>query len=269
MTAHVFRLKPVLCASVLMVAQISAALADGAVVMTDTICQDPADSMDSRWLTEVQGATSVFFMKDTGDVVVLDGAGAFDTFNDIYVAAHGDPDEVGPFPKADFAANLKASHPSTPDLVYFSVCDAAVGTDTVLKLTNEQYGDAVKVLSGPKGACQLVGDGNPDITAAKNRYDAVQSADSKSTDVQDNIMNIWNNDDYAGSGKTWAAACKQYVGNGDMVSLNKFRLDVQEKFLKAPDAPVATSHNYGLLIQWNTGGNDFFQCGQLNGVACP
>lgn len=269
MTAHVFRLKPVLCASVLMVAQISAALADGAVVMTASICQDPADSMDSLWLTKVKGATSVFFMKDTGDVVALDGAGAFDTFKDIYVAAHGSRDEVWPFLKADFATNLKASHPSTPDLVYFSVCDAAVGTDTVLKLTNGQYVDAVKVLSGPKGACQLVGDGNPDITAAKNRYGAVQSADSESKNVQDNIMDIWDKQNYAGSGKTWAAACEQYVDNGDMASLNAFRLAVQNKFLSAPAAPVAKSHNYGLLIQWNTGGNDFFQCGQQNGVACP
>lgn len=269
MTAHVFRLKPVLCASVLMVAQISAALADGAVVMTSLICQDPRDSIDTLWVSRRYGANDVFFMQDDNTIVPMDAAAAFDARQNIYVVSHGDEDHVGEFPKAQFAANLHTAHPSLPATVYFDSCNTASGGNTVLAQTNALYGNQIPALYGPQGACQLVGNGNPDVASADNRYDAGLVPVNQFDAVADNIMDVWQNQNYVDSGMTWEAACESYVGNGDMASLNTFRLAVQDKFLNAPLYPVGESHNYGYLIQWNTGGNDFFQCGLQNGVACP
>ncbi|MTI46021.1 hypothetical protein JM93_00336 [Roseibium hamelinense] len=244
-------------------------LANGAVIMTSAICQDPRDAIDTLWVSRRYGANDVYFMTDFGNVLAMDSAQALDGFENLYVVSHGNADEIGDIAKADFAGFLHAAHPSTPATVYFDSCSAAVGNNTVLKLTNGQYGGEVKALYGPRGDCQLVGNNNPDVASAENRYDVQLLPGNQSAAVIGNIMKIWEEAEYVDSGMTWQAACETYTAQPDMASLNTFRLAVQDKFLNASIYPEGESHNYGLLIQWNTGGTNFFQCGQANGVDCP
>lgn len=263
-------LKRLIVGAALAAAQISAALADGAVLMTSAICDNPRDSIDSQWFALHHGATDVFFMReDTGAVVAMNAANGFDTYADIYVVSHGNEEDVGPFPKADFAANLHAAHPTRPDKVYFDSCNTALGADTVLALTNAAYGNLVPEIFGPAGLCKIVGNGNPDLATAVSRYNAELLPENQFDAVAGNIMAIWQNGDYAGTGQPWETACRQFADDADMAGLEAFRLAVQATFLKAPVYPIGESHNYGLLIQWNTGGEEFFQCGTANGVACP
>ncbi|WP_310618412.1 hypothetical protein [Flexibacterium corallicola] len=247
----------------------SSALASGAIIMTDLICQDPRDSIDTLWASRRYGANDVFFMANDGTVTAMEATAGLDTFENVYVVSHGSEDEVGNIPKADFAQYFKAAHPSTPATVYFDSCSTAVGVDTVLKLTNNQYGDDIAALLGPQGACQLVGNGNPAVADADNRYNAALLPGNDFQTVVDNILFVWNNEDYVDSGRRWGDACQNFVDTNDLQNLNTFRLAVQDKFLNAPQNPVNTSYNYGWLIQWNTGGTNFFQCGTQNGVACP
>ncbi|NBN62357.1 hypothetical protein [Pannonibacter tanglangensis] len=264
------RLKVSLTAALLALAQMSAALADGAVVMTSAICDNPRDAIDTLWVSSRFGANDVFYMRaDTNQVVAMSAAVAFDARQDIYVVSHGNEDDIGPFAKAQFAANLFAAHPSLPASVYFDSCNAASGVQTVLAETNQLYGNQIPALYGPQGPCQLVGNGNPDVASAENRYDAGLQPGNQFAAVADNIMTVWTTQPYAASGMTWQAACETYANAADMPNLDAFRLAVQHTFLNAPVYPIGESHNYGLLIQWNTGGQAFFQCGLANAVACP
>lgn len=263
-------LKRLICGAVLTLAQLSAALADGAVVMTSAICDNPRDAIDTLWASRRYGANDVFYMRDdTNAVVPMNTAVALDTRQNVYVVSHGNADYVGPFAKAQFAANLLAAHPSLPATVYFDSCNTASGVNTVLAQTNALYGNQIPALYGPQGACQLVGNGNPNVADAENRYGAGLLPGNQFAAVVGNIMTVWTTQNYVDSGMTWQAACQTYTGNADMASLDVFRLAVQDKFLNAPVYPIGESHNYGLLIQWNTGGNGFFQCGLQNGVVCP
>lgn len=270
MSFHLSILKRLLVGAALAAAQVSVALAGSAVLMTSAICDNPRDSIDSQWFALHYGATDVFFMReDDGTVVAMKAAAGFDTYEDVYVVSHGNDEVVGPFPKAEFATNFATAHPSRPATVYFDSCDTANGTDTVLALTNGAYGNQVPEIYGPKGLCKIVGNGSPDLATAASRYNAELLPENQFETVAGNIMAIWQNGNYAGSGLSWETACTQYAAAADMERLEAFRLAVQDTFLNAPVYPIGESHNYGLLIQWNTGGEEYFQCGKANGVACP
>lgn len=247
------------------------ALTAGAVVMTDLICKDPRDSIDTKWINDKYQTADIFFMQNDGAMIQLNGSSVFDDAVDIYVVSHGSENEIGNIPKADFASYLKLKHPTAPKVVYFDSCSTASGNDTVLKLTNEKYNNSIGSLFGPKGGCQLVGDGDSTVANAKNKYNATLAVVNSSAIVGSNIMNVWNNKEYKNTNKTWAKACDGYVNsvNAQYADLNQFRIDVYEYFLNRPIDPVTQSDNYGLLIKWNVGGDDFFQCGNDNNTPCP
>lgn len=251
----------------------SIASAASATLLTSLICQDPRDVIDYHWASLKYAAAHLFFMKNDGTVVPLTAKNAsFDSYDTVYVVAHGKVGAVGPFSSADFAKHFKAAHASVPHNAYFDSCFAAAANASAsgsnLKIFDAVYGDKVKTLSGPVGACQLVGDGNPSLAHAVNKYDAKRSDQKAFDQIVKNIMTDWDSGKYAATGKSYQAACGDLMAKFDAAGVLDFVNAVFAHFTTAPLTPVATTINYLELIKLNTGGTDLLVCG-ADHKACP
>jgi|GEM_PF-5779386 len=104
------------------------AVADPAILMGSTICQNQRDSFDFAWLTANHENLQPFFISGDdahGVITPLGHANPFNDSADVYISIHGDVDEVGDFSGANFAASFLANHATTPDSVTFYVCQSS------------------------------------------------------------------------------------------------------------------------------------------------
>ncbi|SDR31670.1 hypothetical protein [Pseudovibrio sp. Tun.PSC04-5.I4] len=235
--------------------------AAGAVLLTKEICSNPADIIVSHWADKNHGAKDVYFMKSAGAVAKINSETDFNDLKNVFVSAHGSTVSVGGIANADFASFFKEAHGSTPDVMFFSSC--STGSGNVRKLLNDKYNQDIGSLYGPLGSCALVGNGSPDLTTAKNLYNVSHSNGEDFQKVVANINKIWSVDgEYKDTGKTWKAACAEFVDPLNAENLAEFHNAVYEEFMvNAQTDDVDTSHNYGLLIKWNNAGTEFDVCG--------
>ncbi len=98
-----------------------ACFAESATLLDATVCQDPVSSFNYRWASTVHHASALFCMKRDGTVEAPSTASQkeFNTYDSIYIVAHGQPGKVGDFAAGQFAQKFKDAHPSTPTNIFF------------------------------------------------------------------------------------------------------------------------------------------------------
>jgi hypothetical protein len=257
-----------------MVAPSTTAADNATLFVTPSICQDPKDAINYHWASNKYGASSLFFMKNDGSVApVTAHTGSFDDHDEVYIVAHGNVGIIGAFAAADFAKHFMAAHPKPPSTAYFDSCFAADATKghSNLRIFDDTYKAAkklVKKIEGPAGACQLVGNGSDDLTKAVNKQGATQSNPAEFNQIVENIMAVWTKGNYSGTGKSYAAACKELQESFDAAKLLAFVNTTFATFTNTPKEPIATTINYLELIKLNAGGKDLIICGGDHGN-CP
>lgn len=127
------------------------AVADPAILMGSTICQNQRDSFDFAWLTANHENLQPFFLSgddaSNGTITALGHANPFNDSDDVFIALHGWTDLVGDFSGADFATVFLANHASTPQSVTFYVCQSGTvpngGVSSMAAVARKYPGQAV------------------------------------------------------------------------------------------------------------------------------
>lgn len=257
-----------------MLASATAWAAGTATIVMPDLCDDPAAVFDYEWSKAKHGSSALFYMDATGTVSEITAVGnALDTYDKVYVAAHGGATTVGGVLYDNFVTYLKAAHASTPTEIFLAVCGSGKGPDSLLKKISTKYGDDITKLSGGITDCALTGNGDATLANAEYRVSTAQSDPTLYGKVIVNIETKWAAD-YPGSLITYNAECKARTAPFDQATTLQFVNKVFAEFSTAPISGIADeSTNYLDLIKLNKDGNAMAACGKnpsgTGVVACP
>ncbi|MBL4615844.1 MAG: hypothetical protein JKY27_13370 [Magnetovibrio sp.] len=251
------------------------AFAASATLVMPDLCDDPSAVFDHEWATAKNQSEALFYMQADGTIsAVTANAGAFNNYDTVYVAGHGGDDFVGGFTFAEFSDNFEAAHNNLPDEVFFAVCSAANGPNSLLKALNDQYGGNINTLYGGVSACALVGYGDPTLANAEYLINVTQSDANLYATIIDNITQKWAGA-YPQSQNTYNQVCQARVDPFDQGEVDDFVDTVYTQFSQPPQSGNdEDSTNYLDLVSLNNGGDALFVCGASpNGstveVPCP
>lgn len=249
------------------------AVGTATIVMAD-LCEDPAAVFDYEWSKVKYGSSALFFMQTNGTVsAVTTGANAFDTYDTVYVVAHGDTTMIDGFTHVDFVTHFKAAHASTPTELFFAVCESGRGPDSLLKRINTEYGDDINKLSGGVTDCTLTGNGDATLASAEYRFSTKQSDQPLYGQIYANIITKWAAA-YPRSIGNYEAVCEAQTDPFNQATTLQFVDTVYAEFSTAPASGIpADSTNYLDLIKLNINGDPMAVCGKdpigTGVVACP
>lgn len=232
------------------------AAAQTASLVFEDVCDDPSATFDVFWGQAVYDAAGLFLFRSDDTIVPVQAEGGFDAQRTLLVIAHGSPDEVGDVPKERVATAIRAAHPGVPEAAHFLSCSAAEGENTVLKLLNAEYGDAVPLLTGATSSCALTGSGSRDLAAAVYRGSPVPSDPGRYAAVLEAILEAWGSEGFASDCATLLA--------DDLSQLPGFMQRVRERF-----SQPGTDTDYLELIALNRGGTEPLACGLSTSRPCP
>ena len=240
----------------------SPAHADTATLVMKDVCEDPAAAFDYEWSRVKHGSSALFFMASDGTVSkVTADADDFDSYDTLYVAAHGGSDNIGGMSHGDFATNLKAAHDTEPAEMFFAVCSAAKGDNSLLKKVNAEYDDAIKKLSGGESACALVGDGSTNLNDADYLIDVGKSDGDLYDTVLDNIVTKWGQA-FPDSEDSYQTVCEGRINPFNRANVEAFVTTALEQFSQDPESgDPEDSENYLDLVKLNDSGNALTVCG--------
>ncbi|MDJ0824036.1 MAG: hypothetical protein QNJ16_00900 [Rhodobacter sp.] len=264
----------VMAAILVLAAPLQPARADTATLLLSDMCGDPSNIFDWEWSRVANESTTLFYLADDGTVsAISDGANALDTFDTLYTAAHGGGGEISDIPNADFAQFLHDAHASTPSEMFFAVCAAAVGPDSLLKATNDAYDDDIPKLTGGVAGCALVGDGDMDLANAVYLINVTHSDDERFDRIQTNIEDKWAGN-YPESEQSYREVCQARLEPFNRANVLDFVDTVLVEFSQpAPPGHPDQSTNYLDLVALNNGGDALFVCGAnpagAGAVPCP
>jgi len=250
--------------------------AQAMIVMSD-LCEDPAAVFDYQWARANHGVAAAFLMRDNGTVAPIEGAAqqGLPAYPQLYVAAHGGPNLISHMSHDQFAAALRRAHPATPQSVFFAVCSAGKGPDSLLKKLNGAYCDGISRLNGGVVACALTGNGQASLVGAQYNIHVRQSDDALYEKTLDNIEAKWRGDYPGQRGRSYAQVCQGLIrADGyDPAALAEFMTTVYDQF-RQPSVDPQRSTNYLDLVKLNVGGQPLAICGADptgNGrpTACP
>jgi len=254
----------------------SAVLAAPAIIMGNTICQDPSDAFDHQWInTQVDEPANLYFLSGNNAVNgVLNLVGHEAAFNDsqvVYVAIHGWIRTVGDFSADDFATVFRANHAATPTNVTFNVCQSGTPADdqpsTMATVARRYPGEAAnstliqQVIAPGPDTCPALA-----VNAAAQPFDpiaaigdAVYRTDIETTDEHDaaeqRITDAWNNaatTPYPETDQSYQGFCQaQLVEDPAGAWVPGFINQVIDQF----------GADYLALINTNYAGDQFAVCG--------
>lgn len=239
---------------------LSSAQADYAFVFTKSLCDNQADSMDAAWAAaQFAGwGTQRLFYFDGTNFQPVGHADAFDGFNNVVIAAHGDVGNIAGMSGATFATRFRNRHPTTPTNVFMMVCNSAsapVGKLSVLGALAAQYPGAVAgetailQLTGATATCALTSAPPVPVLNIGNavyRQNVVTSAQGDTITAR--LLKDWQSTVYPTSNLTFARYCRKIQAPA---LYEAFIAEVQARFM----AP------YLSLIRENGAGNALYQCG--------
>lgn len=231
-----------------------------AVLLLPDVCDDPSEVFDYQWAAQKRHATSVFVMLADRSVNFVSGSSQdFNSFSDLYVAAHGGASTIGTITYDDFATGLKAAHNSTPNLVFFAVCSSAVGPNSLLNRVNGKYGDNVNRLEGGTSGCALTGNGQADLTQADYRVAAKKSNLPRYETIRDNIMAKWKGNHPSSPRRNYRQQCLNLLAPFSANGMSAFLRDVYHDFSQPDSSDDST--NYLELVAINKKGDPMAVCG--------
>ncbi len=242
----------------------SVSFADFAYLLTDTVCQNQADSMDFAWSKAgfaAQGNPKLFYFDGT-DIKPVGHTDSFDSFTDVVVSAHGAAGTIAGKSAGDFADIFKGKHNSTPTAVNFMVCNSAsvppLGGLSVVGALAAKYPEsiantatAIGTLSGATAACKLR---RPDEGPATKIGDAVYreaaATSAAGKVIATELVAAWSTDNYPNTATSFEDYCPSALA------------DLQ----KLPDFLATVDTTYGAryldLINENSGGAPLYSCGK-------
>ncbi len=239
--------------------------ADPATLILPDVCDDPAAVFDHQWAKDKFGASDLFFMANDGSVVrVSEGDGDFNSYEDLYVFAHGASNSIGGMTYANFVGWLKTAHSEIPKSVFFGVCGSATKPNSLLEKTYDIYDKKVDTLTGSDGACALTGDGDRDLRNAEYHVGVVRANKEDQKEYSQIIKNIdakWNGVVYPGTTKVYKIYCQAVLTNFDAGTLRAFMATVKTQFSQ-PNTDPKASTDYLELVVLNTDGQELSSCGQ-------
>lgn len=250
--------------------------AQAMIVMSD-LCEDPAAVFDYQWARANHGVGAAFLMRDDGSVAPIEGAApqGLPAYPQLYVAAHGGPNQISHMSNDRFAAALRRVRPATPQSVFFAVCGAGAGPDSLLKKLNASYCDGISRLNGGVVACALAGNGQASLVGAQYNIHVRQSDEALYDKIVDNIEAKWRGDYPGQRGRSYAQVCQGLIAADgyNPAALAGFMSTVYDQF-RQPSVDPQHSTNYLDLVKLNVGGQPLTLCGadpSGNGrpTACP
>ncbi len=271
------RLRWAVCAAVLSalsVASTPAEAAGKATLVRPDICEDPSQVFDYEWTKAKYGSNTLFYMDAAGTVsAVTDGASAFDTYDTIYVAAHGGTATIGGSTYDNFISYFSAAHASVPKEVFFAVCGAGKGPDNLLKKISAKYGGNINKLIGGVASCALTGNGDKTLANAEYRIFVGNSDPVAYEEIIKNITAKWAGN-FPGSTDSYETVCKARIVPFDRAKVKGFVDTVFVEFSKDPvSGKIEDSSNYHDLIKLNMDSRGMTVCGKdpdgAGVVACP
>lgn len=240
-----------------------AADAQAMIVMSD-MCDDPAAVFDYQWSRANHGVTAAFLMRDDGSVAPIEGADArgLPAYPRLFVAAHGNINRISNMTHDAFATALRAARPATPHSVFFAVCTAGAGPNSLLKKVNTAYCGGISHLDGGVVGCALTGNGNASLVGAKYNIYVEQSDETLYDKIVSNITAKWKSDYPGQHGRNYAQVCQGLIAargyNAD--ALKQFMATVYSEFQQKAVDPLHST-NYLDLIRLNEGGRPLASCG--------
>ncbi len=258
--------------------------ASATLIMPD-ICDNPVTAVNTEWAKLKYGSNAVFYMDTTGAVAeITSTSSTLDSFDTVYVVAHGNATHAGGVTHANFATYFKSAHASTPDEVFFVVCGAANasgGTSgSLMKQLNAKYSGNIKKLSGGASGCSLTPNGTPILAKAEFKDAVTRSQNTLFGDIKNNIMGLWDPAS-SGSSYNYKTMCKMVTGQSSSSTFNKtsvvsFIAKVNTDFASSASSGtiLKSSTSYLDLIQLNDGSSNLTVCGKdTDGagttVTCP
>lgn len=256
--------------------------ADPGIIMGSSICDNQADSFDHQWITANVANTHLYFLSGTdaqnGAINRVGAAPAFNGADDVYIAVHGDVNQVDAFPATQFALLFLNNHAAVPNSVTFYVCQSGtpggVGNISSMARVARAYpGQAqnstlIQAVNAPApNSCPAlaVDAANQPFQPIQNIADAVYRTNINTTQGHNALLNAllhdWDNaaTPYPNTQQSFHDYCDAQLQNdptGQWVP--GFIQNVVATF----------GADYLALINTNYGGNPLVTCGAGNGAQC-
>ncbi|WP_339858099.1 hypothetical protein [Thalassospira alkalitolerans] len=259
----------------------SPAVANPAIVLDETICDNQATGFNAIWVAGNVANTRLFFASGTtavnGAINPVGHGNNFNASDDVYVTIHGGIDKVGEFSGTDFAALFQANHVNPPHNVTMYVCLSGTvpngGLSSMARIARAYPGVAPNSTlinavtapgpngcTAPRGPAVVNGPLVLAIPQAVIRTDVVESPPHDV--IEQRLVDQWagaNNVVFPNTADSFEDFCRQNV-----------QLDPTGQwvpgFLQAMNAQFGV--DYLALINTNSAGNDLVTCGAGNGVLC-